>query len=253
MLINLVLKMKSMGLLSKMYVEWYWKKKYGKFRHFITALELHRKEINEQIFFIQIGTNDRVGYPLEEFISREGWSGILIEPDKVTFERLVHNYSGLGSIKFENVAISSQEEEKEFFYVSDRGNAPEWATELNSLKKQGLEWLKTEYPSVTISSKKLDCKPIGFILNKNRLDPAKVSIIQIDTEGHDHVILQSFDWTRLRPGIVIFEHRHLTQDEHKGACKLLTDNRYNLFFDIHDTLAYSNDIRETLFKRRYEL
>lgn len=242
-----------MALLSKLYINSYWKKRYGKLKHFILAMEYHCNANHEPVIFVQIGANEKIGYPMEEFFERKNWRSILVEPEISTFEKLVQNYSSHVNLYFENVAISEKEETKEFFFVKEKGNAPDWATQLNSLNKASLDWLQKEYPSVVIGTKLLECKPISFILKKHNLPPSAVSIVQIDTEGHDYVILKSFDLKQLKPKIIIFEHRHLSEDDYMNSLRFLKSHGYNIFRDLHDTLAFNDAVAETLFHMRYEL
>ena len=61
-------------------------------------------KIKKDIFFIQIGSNDGIaGDPIHQYISEHNWSGILVEPIKYVFERLLHNYTGYPRLIFENV------------------------------------------------------------------------------------------------------------------------------------------------------
>jgi len=39
----------------------------------------------------------------------------------------------------------------------------------------------------------------------------------IDAEGFDYVILRQFDFTTLHPRIVLFEHKHLTNQDRRAA------------------------------------
>ena len=234
-------------------VEYYWKKKFGKLRHFITALDLLKKEKNEIVYFVQIGANTKVGYPLELFVKDAHWQNLLIEPDSENFKQLVLNYQDQKNMKFENCAVSAADETKEFFFVEDQGDAPEWATQLNSFKKDGLEWLQKQYPKVLIGSTHIECKTLENILRKHQIPAEKLSLIQIDTEGYDHVILKSLDLLKMKPQIIIFEHRHLKDTDAQDCRRFLQNFNYHLFVDQHDTLAYNSEVQNAIFSKRYEL
>src|SRR5438094_5650 len=45
----------------------------------------------------------------------------------------------------------------------------------------------------------------------------KIDLLNIDCEGFDYVILRQFDFTTLRPRIVLFEQKHLTAQDRQAA------------------------------------
>ena len=56
--------------------------------------------------FIQIGSNDgRKNDPLYQYIRKNGWKGILVEPDLANFKKLTNNYNLVKGLIFENVGI----------------------------------------------------------------------------------------------------------------------------------------------------
>src|SRR5687768_9883737 len=75
----------------------------------------------KQVKFVQIGSNDGLGSdPLRQFIIRDHWKGILVEPLPDTFRKLLKNYEGYehkAELYFENVAISDKNELKTFYYI----------------------------------------------------------------------------------------------------------------------------------------
>src|SRR5262245_48292496 len=63
-----------------------------------------------QVTFIQIGANDGLrNDPIREFIVRDAWTGVLVEPLPDVFDLLKKNYSGRAAarLEFVNAAISS--------------------------------------------------------------------------------------------------------------------------------------------------
>src|SRR5271165_1303468 len=59
----------------------------------------------ENFFFVQIGAYD--GYdcdPIQKFIRRYGWNGILVEPQPDAFEKLRQNYENFPGLIFERTA-----------------------------------------------------------------------------------------------------------------------------------------------------
>ncbi|HET6992529.1 MAG TPA: hypothetical protein VFJ43_14445, partial [Bacteroidia bacterium] len=56
--------------------------------------------------FVQIGSNDgKKNDPLHSYIRKNGWKGILVEPDPANFKKLVSYYSQVNGLIFENLGI----------------------------------------------------------------------------------------------------------------------------------------------------
>jgi len=45
----------------------------------------------------------------------------------------------------------------------------------------------------------------------------KVDLLHVDTEGYDYEILKLYPFEIYKPQIVIFEHSHLSSDDHVAA------------------------------------
>src|ERR1700682_1765375 len=78
--------------------------------------------------FVQIGSNDGMkNDPLHRYIRKNGWKGILVEPDKVNFNKLRNNYSQVNGLLFENVGIGPERGEILFYRLKDiKENEPGW-------------------------------------------------------------------------------------------------------------------------------
>jgi len=84
---------------------------------------LHR---DENFFFAQIGANDgQRNDPINTYVRKYGWSGILIEPQPKVFDALVKNYSDQKGLIFENIAVGETDGEIELFSI-DEGESDEW-------------------------------------------------------------------------------------------------------------------------------
>jgi len=60
-------------------------------------------------FFVEIGAHDGIsGDPIHRHIIKYKWKGILIEPVKYLFDKLVAYYKRQNNLIFENVAIGDK-------------------------------------------------------------------------------------------------------------------------------------------------
>jgi hypothetical protein len=64
--------------------------------------------------------------------------------------------------------------------------------------------------------------------------------LSIDTEGHDYEVIKQIDFRTLRPGIMLYEHRHLSRPDRAACEHLLRSHGYRLASRLGNTLAYSD-------------
>jgi FkbM family methyltransferase len=214
----------------------------------------------DDFLFIQVGANDgRIGDPLFGLVTEYGWRGILVEPQQYVYEkRLVPNYAGHDRLYFENVAIDRQEGQRKLYKLSF--SQERWATGLASFKKSHLEKhiaegyiermigdernrlpaSKTEY----ICSEIVTTMTFNTLLDKYRIE--NLDLLQIDTEGYDYTLLQLFDFARLRPSIIQFEHHVMTDQERNDSLNLLHSYDYLTFFEHINIVAFRKELSEEI-------
>ena len=66
-----------------------------------------------------------------------------------------------------------------------------------------------------------------------------VDLLHIDAEGYDLELLKLFDFERITPPIVRFEHVHLSRSDWDEAVRLLARYGYRVLREEYDTTAYS--------------
>jgi hypothetical protein len=65
-----------------------------------------------------------------------------------------------------------------------------------------------------------------------------VDLLYIDAEGYDFELLKVFDFDRLAPEIVRFEHVGLSRGEWDEAVRLLAHHGYRTVREEYDTTGY---------------
>ena len=196
--------------------------------------------------FVQVGAHYRTNDPLRKFAMKRGWHGFMIEADPENYARLDQNYRSHWQFKAINAAISHEIGTVPFYRVSEADRRkiglPDWFSEIGSLDKahiiKHVQYLGPNPPDVEphISSVDIPCAPLDVILRLHW--PRIVDVLQIDTEGYDYQVLRHFDFASLRPQVVMFEHRHLSQDDRDAADNLLVMHGYSLKKYEFDTLGW---------------
>jgi FkbM family methyltransferase len=197
-----------------------------------------------KLFFLQVGANDGVmGDPLRDLLLKNrGWEGIFVEPVGFLFRRLRRNYRAEPRFIFENVAISSREGQKTFYFLSEQAgqdiaDLPTWTQGLGSFQLEHLkECLRPDlWPY--ISEEQMTCVPLASVLEKHNV--VSIDLLLIDTEGYDFKVLSQVDFQRYRPLVIVYEHHHLSNGEREQARELLQGFGYHLREIDGDTLALS--------------
>lgn len=186
-------------------------------------------------FFLQVGAHDGVmDDPLHRHVRKRGWHGILVEPQTLPFSRLVENYAGLEGLTFINAAITEHSGPKRLYVIQDETRATlESLSGTASFRKEALRTPheKVGPPGSQIGSVEVMCTTFADVL----ADVAYLDLLQIDVEGYDLELLKLFDFTRIAPPMVRFEHRHLSAGELDEAVELLARHGYRMVREEYDT------------------
>jgi FkbM family methyltransferase len=209
---------------------------------------------NSSIFFIQIGSNDGMhGDPISDFIKKKGWRGILVEPVPYLFDRLKSNYTNFaGKLIFENSAIADKNGTLDFYRLekSDLPDLPEWYDQLGSFKKEVVLKHRNAVPSFDDLFIKDSVNAITFkdLIKKHSV--VNVNLIHIDTEGYDYEIIKMIPFKELNADIIMFEHKHLNDQDYFEAIKLLRKNGYKVGKkDFYDSIAVRRSVLKKLVKK----
>ena len=164
--------------------------------------------LNFQGTFLDIGAADGIENSNTYALEKIGWNGLCIEPDPRHIQTLAHNRKNIL-----NAAIRAYEGFTKFHLSPN----PTWSS------------VNNKQPSdVTIT---ILCTTVNDILRS--ILPRHVNILSVDTEGLELEILQSVDWSKHRPDIVIAEYDTVFRPSAKQP---LTDLMLSLNYStIHTT------------------
>lgn len=182
-----------------------------------------------QISFIQIGANDGLrNDPIREFVVRDRWRGVLVEPLPDMFAKLKRNYGGrrFSGLHFENAAVSQRDDEVLEFWTfrSDFLDALSNERRLYYLRKSSfdrnhvLSFLENDAEAERALERIIvPCVTVSRLATRY-FDAGEFDLLVIDAEGHEKVILDSIDFARVRPRVIFFESEHLSgADDETGS------------------------------------
>jgi FkbM family methyltransferase len=181
--------------------------------------------------FVQIGSNDgKKNDPLHSYIIKNGWKGILVEPDLANFKKLVNNYSQVNGLIFENLGVGPVKGEMLFYRLKDiTEQEPGWYDQVGSFDRE--TFLKNIHYGKDLE-KRMTAEPLPVItfedlLQKNNFHT--VDLLHTDTEGFDYKILRSIDFAKHDIRIVLFEGEWMTQFELRELIEYLRKYNYTIF------------------------
>lgn len=179
--------------------------------------------------FIQVGAYDGVSTdPLNRYIARCGWRGVMLEPQPGPAAQLRQLYKDNPDIVVLEAAVDSERATRPLYTVVGDG-LPVWAGGMASFDRtqilrqnylfSGIERLIREVPVACITfADVLDAHPAA----------TAIDLLQIDAEGADGRILSLFPFDRQKPAIVHWEIKNMTTRQQETALDLLCGHGYRV-------------------------
>ena len=219
----------------------------------------HMQSRNNSVHFIQVGACDgdwkSSNDPLQKMMMTEpNFQGMMIEPVFAEFEKLQAVIQGAVNrtdrIQAVNMAISPDQDGKLPFYMVDGSkvaedfpNAPHWLkhqlgsfneslikkslVDFGQLKEKGWKHYVRE---LTVEALKPSSLMERYWASKSdAVADQKINILMIDAEGFDGKIVKAFmDLPTMRPNIIVFERKHLAQEEAQECVEMLRGMGYRV-------------------------
>lgn len=169
---------------------------------------LHRFfEFTKKGVYVDVGAHHPFRFSNTAFFYRKGWSGINIDPlpkaaplFKKYRKRDINIQKGI-----------SLKEEQLVYYAF---NEPAYNT-FNEAKAD--EYVKAGLVSPDVQKIKIDTVPLRKILDENLAPGTKIDFLTIDTEGLEMEVLQSNNWDKYQPSIIILEAHTIEVEKHIGS------------------------------------
>jgi FkbM family methyltransferase len=194
---------------------------------------------------LQIGANDGVRVdPVQELVKKYKLSALLVEPMPHLFAALKQNYTGYPNVRFENVGVSSKGGKATIYQIDPTAKEyPDWIHGTATLDRDVI-MKHQEASGVSRSHYERHIQEIAIpVLTVTELlarhpDLAGVSIVVIDTEGHDFHVVKSVLNSGILPALITYEHKHLSVQDQIECRASLSRLNYHLVSGGDDTIAY---------------
>ena len=214
-----------------------------------TEAPLHRlireaaAEVGEPVF-VKVGANDGVtGDPFgNSLLKNSKWNGILIEPVPYCTKRLRKIYFDESRFTIDQCAVGREAGTTRFFYVSESASdsipdLPHWYDQLGSFDRGHIVNHLDGKLEPFIVAMDVNVEPLESILKRHRLN--EITLLHIDTEGHDLEVLKSLGLPKTSPSWIMVEHIHLSDEDRKEMISLLASSGYDICDTGSDFFAMS--------------
>lgn len=178
---------------------------------------------------VQIGSNvGSTDDPIHSLLDQNpSYHALLVEPVPHIFKLLCKNYSLNPKVRFANVAIGAQNGVSDFYFVNPlakdkNADLPLWADQIGSFDRSHIvKHLGDRSPDFILSENiQILSLPELFEL----YEITSCDVIHIDAEGSDWLILQQLDFSRFKPHVILFEHKHLSDHDKQAALDFCSRN-----------------------------
>lgn len=153
-------------------------------------------------FFLDVGAADGITHSNTYHLAQQGWQGILVEPCRHFVSKLKEIYSDSTNVKIFDGALSDFNGITKF-YVYEAGNDSQIST-IQLPQKKSIE------VNSWFSGKFTDEYDVNVLTPSNFCNimqvPKRIEFVDIDAEGSDMKILNSWPWNQCEVELFCIEH-----------------------------------------------
>jgi FkbM family methyltransferase len=184
-------------------------------------------------YFVEIGCNN---FNTLLHLADNGWFGAVVEPMVEYLNTLpVHD-----NVTYLNGVVIAKE----------AGIFPFYHIPSEVVEKEGLDWWARSLGSLreghaTIKAKgwehhvrEITVQAITFDDLLGLCQVKEIDLLKMDTEGYDLEILRTIDFDKIRPMVIQYEHKLLSEPEQQEAEALLRSQGYKVMIDHDGDLDY---------------
>lgn len=146
-------------------------------------------------FYVDVGAYDPVRFSNTYFFYLNGWRGINIEPrpgSRALFDRVRPRDTNL------EMGISAERGELTYYVVGEDST-------MNSFSREFLEHI--DMLGAVQREVSVPVLPLSEALSRHLPEGQTIDFMNVDCEGHDLAVLESNDWERFRPRLVVVEDK----------------------------------------------
>lgn len=147
-------------------------------------------------FYVDVGAFHPKHISNTYALFRQQWNGINIDPNKETID--LFNKHRPNDINLQ-IGIAKTPSKKTYYSFSHSG--------VNTFSEEHAAIKKSKEWNTLLDTKEIDCYTLAQILEEHLPDNVPIDLLDIDVEGLDLEVLESNNWDRYRPSVILVEDR----------------------------------------------
>jgi len=145
-------------------------------------------------FFVDVGAYHPFHYSNTYLLYKKGWIGINIDPNQKSID-LFNKYRK----KDINIKAGISKNKKELdYYIFNHQSC-------NTFSKEQKDQVEKKSFMKLLGKEKVTCYPLKEILIQH-IKNKKIDLLNVDVEGLDLEVLESNDWNKFKPSVVVVEN-----------------------------------------------
>lgn len=147
--------------------------------------------------YVDVGAYHPFHYSNTYCLYKKGWRGVNIDPNPRSI-----NLFNLHRSRDINVqrGISQKKEEKAYYVFNHQS--------CNTFSEEQKRFMEKKKFITLLGEEKVLCEPLRDILKEHAVE--KIDLLNIDVEGLNKEVLESFDWGGVHPGVICIEDDHFS-------------------------------------------
>jgi FkbM family methyltransferase len=166
-------------------------------------------------FYVDVGAFHPTLFSNTYFFYLNGWQGINIEArpgSKTLFDKVRPRDINL------EVGVSSERGSMTYYFIAEdspmNSFSPDFLRQIEMMKE-----VRSEIPVPTL--------PLAEVFDRHLPDGQSIDFLDVDVEGHDLEVLESNDWKRFRPRLIVVEDEGLDPRE-SAIIRMMKGHGYEL-------------------------
>lgn len=173
-------------------------------------------------FYVDVGAHDPIIKSNTYMLHQKGWSGINIDPNGLTIDRFNTKRPSDQNVR---ALISNESNSFEYLHYNEPA--------VNCISSERRSKIDKKYK--LLKTEKINSLKLSDVFNSAKIPESGIDVLDVDCEGHDLSVLQSNDWGKYRPKVILAE-----ENEENGTSILtyLENLHFSLILKLNNTLFF---------------
>lgn len=168
-------------------------------------------------FYVDVGAHHPKRYSNTYLLHKSGWQGINFDANPQTIELFKRDRPG-----DKNLLAGIGKENMEMTYWMFSDPAVNTFSETEAKKWLDKSWIKL------IDKKRIRIKTLADVLKNNLPSNQTIDLLNVDVEGLDLSVLESNDWEKFRPKLIVVE-TETSKETSRDIYKFMEANGYGFY------------------------